>query len=58
MTTSNEGLLKIYFSEQFIIPSKFNININTTVLDVKLISKSGVDPKFQKFNWTTMDYNN
>ena len=56
MTTSNEGQLKIYFSELFIIPSNFTTNINNSVLDLKIKSKSGVDPKYLNFTWTTVEY--
>ncbi len=56
MTTSNEGQLKIYFSELFIIPSNFTTNINNSVLDLNIKSKSGVDPKYLNFLWTTVEY--
>jgi hypothetical protein len=40
MTVNNDGKIKISFSEKLIVPSNSSVAINSSVLNVTLISKS------------------
>lgn len=50
MTTSNEGVVTIYFSESLIIPSNFT-SINGSALNVKILPFNKDNIKFLNFTW-------
>ena len=57
VATNNEGLVTIYFSESFIIPSNIS-SIDNTVLDLKIIPYDTTNLDFLKFTWNVNDYTN
>jgi hypothetical protein len=46
MTTSNNGIVKIYFSETLVIPANATINIDKAVLNIALITQTSAYSKY------------
>jgi hypothetical protein len=46
MIINNDGKIKISFSEKLIVPYNSSVSINSSVLNIRLISKSEEITKF------------
>ena len=55
MTVSNTGEVVIKFSDEFLVPDNVT-EIDSTVLDVKLIQWTSVEPSLLGFKWSTTEF--
>lgn len=57
MTTDNKGVLTLYYSESFVIPSNFT-SFNSTIIDIQILPFDVVNLKFLNFTWNVTDFTN
>ena len=55
MIINNRGKVLLYFSQPFVIPANHS-NINSTAIDVELLTVNLVEDTYLNYTWNCTDY--